>query len=63
MKSNNSEQLGKSETYFLSDDSLLLYRNDIDTISLTDKLNLKCYVLYETKEFLPNYYGNVYYHH
>ena len=37
---------------FLSDDTLLYYRNAIAMLLLTDKLNLKCYVLYETKELL-----------
>ena len=49
----NLEQLGKTSNYcFLSDDTLLYYRNAIDMSLLTDKLNLKCYVLYETKELL-----------
>ena len=30
----------------MSDDILLYYRNAIDMSLLTDKLNLKCYVLY-----------------
>ena len=30
----------------------MYYRNAIDLSLLTDKLNLKCYVLYETKELL-----------
>ena len=33
-------------------DTLLYYRNAIDMSLLTDKLNLKCYVVYETKELL-----------
>ena len=37
---------------FLSDDTLLYYRNAIDMLLLPDKLNRKCYVLYETKELL-----------
>ena len=41
-----------SKYYFLSDDTLLYYRNAIDMSLLTDKLNLKCYVLYQTKELL-----------
>ena len=38
--------------YFLSDDTRLFYHNAIDMLLLTDKPNLKCYVLYETKELL-----------
>ena len=30
----------------------MFYHNAIDKLLLTDKLNLKCYVLYETKELL-----------
>ena len=41
-----------SNYYFLSDDTLLFYHNAIDMLLLTDKLNFKCYVLYETKELL-----------
>ena len=53
----NLEQLGKTSNYcFLSDDTLLYYRNAIDMSLLTDKLNLKCYVLYETKELLTEIY-------
>ena len=37
-------------------DTLLYYRNAIDMSLLTDKLNLKCYVLYETKELLTEIY-------
>ena len=37
---------------FLSDDTLLYYRNATDMSLLTDKLNFKCYVWYETKELL-----------
>ena len=45
--------MGKTSNYcFLSDDTLLYYRNAIDMSLLTDKLNLKCYVVYETKELL-----------
>ena len=45
--------MGKiSNYYFLSDDTPLLYHNPIDMLLLTAKLNLKCYVLYETKELL-----------
>ena len=55
----NLEQLGKiSSYYFLSDDTWLFYHNAIEML-LTDKLNLKCYVLYETKELNRN----VYYHY
>ena len=31
---------------------MLYYRNAIDMLLLTNKLNFKCYVLYETKELL-----------
>ena len=49
----NLEQLGKiSNYYFLFDDTRLFYHNAIDMLLLTDKLNLKCYVLYKTKELL-----------
>ena len=49
--------MGKTSNYcFLSDDTLLYYRNAIDMSLLTDKLNLKCYVLYETKELLTEIY-------
>ena len=41
-----------SNNYFISDDTWLLYRNVIDMLLPTDKLNVKCYVLYETKELL-----------
>ena len=41
---------------FLSDDTLLYHRNAIDMSLLTDELNLKCYVLYETKELLTEIY-------
>ena len=34
----------------------MYYRNAIDMSLLTDKLNLKCYVLYETKELLTEIY-------
>ena len=34
----------------------MYYRNAIDLSLLTDKLNLKCYVLYETKELLTEIY-------
>ena len=45
--------MGKTSNYcFLSDDTLLYYRKVIDMLVLTDKLNLKGYVLYETKELL-----------
>ena len=37
--------------YLLSDDNLLFYRNTIDTLLLTDKLNLKRYVLHELKSY------------
>ena len=37
-------------------DTLLYYRNAIDMSLLTDKLNLKCYVLYETEELLTEIY-------
>ena len=47
------KQLWKTSNYiFLSDDTPLYYRNAIDMLLLTVKLNLKCYVLYETKELL-----------
>ena len=38
--------------YFLPDDTRLFYHNAIDMLLLTDKLNLKCYVLYENKDLL-----------
>ena len=41
---------------FLSDDTLLYHRNAIDMSLLTDELNLKCYVLYGTKELLTEIY-------
>ena len=45
--------MGKiSNYYFLSDNTRLFYRNTIDMLLLTHKLNPKCYVLYETKELL-----------
>ena len=45
--------MGKPQTIvFLSDDTLLEYRNTIDVSFLTGKLNLKCYLLYQTKELL-----------
>ena len=37
--------------YLLSDDNLLFYRNTIDMLLLTDKLNLKRYVLHELKSY------------
>ena len=43
--------MGKSQT-IVSDDTLLYHRNAIDMTLLTNELNLKCYVLYETKELL-----------
>ena len=47
------KQLWKTSNYcFLSDDTPLYYRNAIGMLLLTNKLNLKCYVLYETKELL-----------
>ena len=48
------EQVGIifNNDYFLPDDTRLLYHNVIDMLLLTDKLKLKCYVLYETKELL-----------
>ena len=49
----NLEQLGKiSNYYFLSDDTLLFYHNAIDMLLLTKKLNLRFYILHETKELL-----------
>ena len=48
----NLEQLGKISNYFLSDNTRLFYHDVIDMLLLTDKLNLKCYVLYETKKLL-----------
>ena len=42
----NLEQLGKTPNYCFQATSA------IDMTLLTDKLNLKCYVLYETKELL-----------
>ena len=36
----------------MSDNTRLFYRNTIDMLLLTHKLNPKCYVLYETKELL-----------
>ena len=42
----NLEQLGKNPNYCFQATSA------IDMTLLTDKLNLKCYVLYETKELL-----------
>ena len=30
----------------------MFYHNTIDMLLLTEKLNLKCYILYETKELL-----------
>ena len=42
----NLEQLGKTPNYCFRATSA------IDMTLLTDKLNLKCYVLYETKELL-----------
>ena len=45
--------MGKTSNYcLLSDDTLLYYCNTIDMSLLTDKLNLKCYALYETKGLL-----------
>ena len=44
------------EYCFLSDDTLLYHRNAIDMSLLTDELNLKCYILYETKELLTEVY-------
>ena len=38
--------------YFLFDYTQLFYHNAFDMLLLTMKLNLKCYVLYETKELL-----------
>ena len=47
------KQLWKTSNYcFLSDDTPLYYRSAIGMLLLTNKLNLKCYVLYETKELL-----------
>ena len=47
----NLKQFGKiSNYYFLSDDTLLFYHNVIDVLLLTNKLNHKCFVLYETME-------------
>ena len=44
--------MGKtSNYYFLSDDTRLFYHNATDRQTM-DKLNLKCYILYETKELL-----------
>ena len=34
----------------------MYHRNAIDMSLLTDELNLKCYVLYETKELLTEIY-------
>ena len=34
------------------DETRFFYNNAIDMLLLTDKLNLKCYVLYQTKELL-----------
>ena len=49
----NLEQLGKiSNYYFLYDDTRLFCHNAIDMLLVNDKLKLKCYVLYETKELL-----------
>ena len=46
----NLEQLEKtSNLCFLTDHTMLYYLNAIDMSLLTDKVNLKCYVLYETK--------------
>ena len=45
--------IGKASNYcFLFDDTLLYHSNAIGMSLLTDELNLKCYVLYETKELL-----------
>ena len=38
--------------YFLFDDTLFFHHNASDMLLLTDQLNLKCYLLYETKESL-----------
>ena len=47
------EQLRKTPNYcFLSDDTLSYYRNATDMSLLTDKLNLNCYLMHETKELL-----------
>ena len=35
------------------DDNRLFYHNAIEMLFLTDKVNLKYYVLYQTKELLP----------
>ena len=52
--------MGKLQTnVFLSDDTLLYHRNAIDMSLLTDELNLKCYVLYETKDLLTEIYINI----
>ena len=46
----NLEQLGKISNFcFWSDDTPLHY---IYVLLLTEKLNIKCYVLYKTKELL-----------
>ena len=37
----------------------MYHGNPIDLSLLTDKLNLKCYVLYETKEFLTEIYTTI----
>ena len=49
--------IGKTSNYcFSSDDTLLYHRNAIDMPLLTHELNLKCYVLYGTKELLTEIY-------
>ena len=40
----------------ITDDTVLYHRNAIDMSLLTDELNVKCYVLYETKELLTEIY-------
>ena len=37
----------------------MYHRNAIDMSLLTDELNLKCYVLYETKELLTEIYISI----
>ena len=44
--------MGKISNYFFSDDIRLYYHNAIGMLLLINKLNLQCYVLYETKELL-----------